>query len=334
MRCDEAQELITARVDNELGVDERANIDAHLKSCAECARSFEQESLLKRRIHLISQQISAPVALRRVVEEKTAASAAAAKRRSFFAGFALPRWPRVLGAAAKPAKRVWRDFLLSKLRFLKKPQLDEVSKEGEPPLRSPTGFAPRSGNQWISEASLPAWRCALVATIILVIGISVFYTDWRTQKEENFALSAFAVHSSILSGKTTLLRAVNLAAMRNEMAHAVGNRFRPVVLDLSMMNFHPIAGFVQNIGGRDLLVTVYHGDGSPITCFTFLGSDADALAGAERFFDAEMKVAFYSFSRGDVNGVLHQEGEVMCLLVSKMAPAQLLALLRGKSAHA
>jgi len=47
-----------------------------------------------------------------------------------------------------------------------------------------------------------------------------------------------------------------------------------------------------------------------------------------------MRLNFYSFSRDGLNGVLHQEGDVICLLVSKMAPADLLALLRGKSAHA
>lgn len=272
MRCDEAQELITARVDNELGVDERAAIDAHLKICAECARAFEQESILKRRIHLTAQQLSAPVALRRVIEEKTAAKAA------------------VAGIS------IWRSCF--------------------------DGFA------------LATWRRSLAAAILLLIAGSVIYTQWRVEKNENIALAALDTHNSILSGKTALLRAVNLAAMRKELAHAVGDRFKPVVLDFSLMKLYPVAGFVQNIGGRDLLVTVYQGDGPPITCFTFLGSATDAPQGAERFYDADMRIDFYTFTRGDLNGVLHQEGEVICLLVSKMAPADLLALLRGKAAHA
>ena len=73
MRCEEAKEWITARVDNELGADERAAIDGHLTSCAECALAFEQESILKRSIHLTAQRVSAPATLRRVIEEKTAA---------------------------------------------------------------------------------------------------------------------------------------------------------------------------------------------------------------------------------------------------------------------
>ncbi len=272
MRCDEAQELITARIDKELGVEARAAIDAHLKRCGECARAFEQESILKRRIHLIAHQLSAPAALRRVIEEKTGAKALArgeANWRSFFDGLALLRWRRAIAAAI----------------------------------------------------------------LLLIIG-SVIYTQWGVEQNESIALAAVDTHISILSGKTALLPAVNLAAMRKELAHAVGDRFKPVVLDLSLIKLYPVAGFVQNIGGRDLLVTVYQGDGPAITCFTFLGSETDAPQGAERFYDAEMRINYYSFMRGDLNGVLHQEGEVICLLVSKMAPAELLALLRGKSAHA
>ena len=271
MRCDEAQELITARVDNEIGADERAAIDAHLTGCAQCALAFEQESILKRRIHLTAQQVSAPATLRRVIEEKTAAKAATGEsiRRSFFDGLAIVTWRR--------------------------------------------GFA---------------------AAILLLIAGSVIYTQWPVEKHESLALAAFETHSSLLSGKTTLLRAVNLAAMRKELAHAVGDRFKPVALDLSLMKLFPVSGFVQNHAGRDLLVTVYQGDGPAVTCFTFLGSETDVPQGAERFYDADMRINYYSFSRGDLNGVLHQEGDVICLLVSKMSPADLLALLRGKSAHA
>ncbi|MGZ8500182.1 MAG: zf-HC2 domain-containing protein, partial [Candidatus Binatia bacterium] len=38
MRCDQAQELITARLDNELGADEHSAIEAHLHTCERCQR--------------------------------------------------------------------------------------------------------------------------------------------------------------------------------------------------------------------------------------------------------------------------------------------------------
>jgi hypothetical protein len=83
-----------------------------------------------------------------------------------------------------------------------------------------------------------------------------------------------------------------------------------------------------------VLVTVYQGAGPEITCFTFLGNEADAPEGAEKFYDADMRVNFYSFSRHDLSAVLHKEGNVICILVSKMTAADLLAVIRGKSAHA
>jgi hypothetical protein len=122
--------------------------------------------------------------------------------------------------------------------------------------------------------------------------------------------------------------------MRDELARAVGERFSPVILDLSMMKLYPVAGFVEKIGGREVLVTVYQGAGPAVTCFTFLGSEADAPDGAEKFYDAEMRLNFYSFWRNGVNGILHREGEVICVVASRMPAADLLAIIRGKTAHA
>lgn len=269
MRCDEAQELITARVDNELGAEERAAIDSHLQSCADCSRAYAQEQFLKRQVNLTARAVSAPAALRQSVERKNAAA------------------PAVEGDSSKRRFGSWFEF--------------------------------------------PAWRPALVAALLLVMVGSFIYTQRRV---DNVGVAAIETHRSILSGKTTLARSDNPAALRKELARAVGYRFQPVAFDLSMMQLYPVSGFVQKIGGRDVLVTVYQGAGPAITCFTFLGSEADAPEGAEKFYDADMRVNFYSFSHDGVNGILHREGGVICVLVSQMAPADLLALLRGKSAHA
>ena len=122
--------------------------------------------------------------------------------------------------------------------------------------------------------------------------------------------------------------------LRQELSNAVGNRFAPIAFDLSTMELYPVSGFVRenrrSRGARDSLSR----RGPAITCFTFIGTETDAPKSAERFFDADMKVNFYSFSQDGINAVLHQEGNVVCILVSKMAPADILALLRGKSAHA
>ena len=269
MLCDEAQELITARVDGELSAGEQLAIEAHLKICGQCREAFTAESRLKQQTKLAAASVMAPAALRQAIEGRIAG------RRPIFKG------------QSSESVRRWFD--------------------------------------------ISGWRPAFAMALLLVAAASIIYMRWPSQ---NIGLAALETHANILNGNTVLVRSGDPAAMRDELARAVGERFRPVAFDLSIMKLYPVSGFVQKVGHREVLVTVYQGDGPAITCFTFLGSEADAPEGAERFYDADMRLDFYSFSRGDVNGLLHREGGVICVLVSKMPAADLLAMIRGKSAHA
>jgi hypothetical protein len=269
MRCDEAQELITARIDGELAADEQLAIDIHLKTCGLCRRALATEGQLKQHLRSAGRDVAAPAELRRAIEQKLPA------RRS---------------AAGNVSSQCW----------------------------------------WRWPSSL-AWRPVVASAILLLALTGLIYTRWP---EENIGVAALETHASILSGKTLLAPADDPVTLRGELARAVGGRFRPVALDLSLMKLYPVSGFVQRIGDRDVLVTVYQGDGPAVTCFTFLGSEADAPAGAERFYDADMQLNFYSFSQAGVNGLLHRTADVICVLVSKMPAADLLALIRGKSVHA
>ena len=269
MRCDQVQELITARLDNELNDDEQSTLDAHLQICELCRRAMTAESRLKQQIKATHREVVAPAALRREIED------AMASRRAV--------------ASAK----------------------------------SEHGFA-----AWLH---LRGWRPAFAVALIILGVATIFYVR---EPRQNVGMAALESHRKLLSGKTTLAHYDNPNRLRQELSRAVGNRFTPVALDLSMMNLYPVSGFVQKIGDREVLVTVYQGGAPAITCFTFLGTEADAPKSAERFFDADMKLNFYSFSQDGINAVLHQEGNVICILVSKMTPAEILSLLRGKSAHA
>jgi len=175
------------------------------------------------------------------------------------------------------------------------------------------------------------WRPAFVAALLLISVTTVFY--FRASQPQ-LGMAALETHRNLLSGKTQFVRYDDVNRLRQDLSRAVGNRFAPIAFDLSTMQLYPVSGFVQKIGDRDVLVTVYQGHGPAITCFTFLGSESDAPRGAERFYDAEMKLNLYSFSQDGINAVLHQEGNVICILVSKMAPGDLIALLRGESSHA
>jgi len=67
MKCEEAQELITALVDEELSQLERASIEAHLADCPRCRWACAQERALKREIHKVGVSISMPAELKRKI---------------------------------------------------------------------------------------------------------------------------------------------------------------------------------------------------------------------------------------------------------------------------
>ena len=269
MRCDQAQELITARLDNELSADEHSAIEAHLHTCERCQRAVTAESRLKQQLKLARQEVTAPVALRHEIESEIAS-----------------QWP-VLA----------------------------VKTEG--------GFA-----SWFSFRS---WRPAFAAALLIIAIAALFF--FRSPQPD-LAMAVLDNHRDLLSGKTALVRYDDASRLRQELARAVGGRFAPIALDLSMMRLYPVSGFVQKIGDREVLVTVYQGAGPAITCFTLLGSKSDAPERAQHFYDSDMKLNCYLFSQDGINAVLHSEGDIICILVAKMSPADILALLRGKSAHA
>jgi mycothiol system anti-sigma-R factor len=68
MNCEEARELITALVDNELSQLERPLIDTHLKECSRCLRVYEQEQSLKREVQNLAAHMSTPAELRKRIE--------------------------------------------------------------------------------------------------------------------------------------------------------------------------------------------------------------------------------------------------------------------------
>jgi anti-sigma factor RsiW len=267
MNCDEAQEWITALVDNELSAAERLAIDAHLNTCLRCQGIYAQECRLKQEVQIASAAISAPSALRKAIQRS------ASRPR---------RWRRV--------QTTLRDFLRTPL------------------LRPALGLV----------------------VLLLLLSPLMFYRAGG----KNIALETLSTHAQIAAGKRTLVRVENPDELKRQLVQAVNGRFAPMGFDLSALKLYPVSGFVEKIAGREVLVTVYQGEGSNITCFTFLGTESDAPADAEKFYDATKKINFYTFSKGDLNAVMHREGDVICIMVAKMSARELLALMRDKARHA
>ena len=88
---------------------------------------------------------------------------------------------------------------------------------------------------------------------------------------------------------------------------------------------------MQEVAGRKIIVALYEGTAPSLTCYTFLGTERDVPKGATLFADPEKKINFYTFSHQGVNGVMHREGELICILVSEIPLAELLALARSKA---
>ena len=64
INCEQAQEFITALVDQELHQAERSALEAHLEECSGCRLAFEEELAIKRKIRQAGERMHAPALLR------------------------------------------------------------------------------------------------------------------------------------------------------------------------------------------------------------------------------------------------------------------------------
>jgi anti-sigma factor RsiW len=64
MKCEEAEELISALADNELSDPERSSIEGHLRDCPRCRRAYEWHQSLNSEIRTVSASVVAPIDLR------------------------------------------------------------------------------------------------------------------------------------------------------------------------------------------------------------------------------------------------------------------------------
>jgi anti-sigma factor RsiW len=267
MNCEEARELITALVDNELSDLERSSVEDHIEDCLRCQSVYEQERVLKREIRIAGASVSAPAEL--------------------------------------------REKILSDRRIF--PEMVE----------SPKGW---KGLVWPAR---PLLRPAFVLALFVLLILPTLFLMRPTK--EPISLAVLETHEKIVSGAISIVKSGDQETVKEQLTRSVGGSFAPMGYDLSMMNLRAVGGTVQEVGGRKILVTIYEGEVPSLTCYTFIGTEADAPVESDRFVDPEKKVEFYTFSRGGVNGVLHREGKLICILVSKMPMADLLALARSKA---
>jgi anti-sigma factor RsiW len=64
MKCEEAEELISALADDQLSDRERSSIEGHLRECPRCQRAYEWHRSLNSEIRMVSASMVAPIDLR------------------------------------------------------------------------------------------------------------------------------------------------------------------------------------------------------------------------------------------------------------------------------
>jgi anti-sigma factor RsiW len=261
MKCEEAGELVTALVDNQLSALERAAIEAHLKNCASCELFYRQQLALKSEIRGAVADLKAPVTLRRKILNDRGIH---------------PRQPVVEN---RPAWRV-----------------------------------------------IFSLRSALAVTLLVLLALPVLYV-MKTDREP-VSLSALEIHQRILRGEVSVIKAGSAEEIKDSLYRSVAGSFAPMTYDFSKIRLKPVAGTVQEVNGRKLLVIIYKGEAATVTCYTLLGTETDAPPMADRFYDTKEKINFYAYSRDGINAVMHREGNLICILASTMPTSELLALAR------
>lgn len=187
----------------------------------------------------------------------------------------------------------------------------------------------KSPAHWWSTTS---WRVAF-ATAAIVLGILPFLYYGRAP-ENPVAPTVFDTHRRVLANQVSYVQAQDGDDVVNLLVRAVGGKFKPMGYDLTMLKVKPAKGAVVTMDTRPIQVVVYRGEGPEVLCFTFAGSEEDAPREAKLFFDPEKKMNFHMFSQEGVNAVLHREGGVICILVSKLPMEELLNVARAKAQHA
>ena len=182
------------------------------------------------------------------------------------------------------------------------------------------------GPGWLSQL---AFRPALAFALLLLLLLPVVYLT--RSETAPIALSALKSHERMVAGSLSYIREESPEKLKIQLARSVDGRFGPMGYDLSMMGLRPVGGTVQEVAGRKIIVALYEGTAPSLTCYTFLGTERDVPKGAALFADPEKKINFYTFSHQGVNGVMHREGELICILVSEMPLPDLLALARSKA---
>jgi anti-sigma factor RsiW len=174
----------------------------------------------------------------------------------------------------------------------------------------------------------PLWPLAAAAA--LAVAALLWFALWPPAGKRTDAVRDVAAELGREGEPAVELAATAPAELERRFA-ASGLPFRPRVLDLGMMGFALAGGRIGRVEGEPSAVMVYRGEDRDdlLVCVMYRGRLA-ALPAADRV-TRRGDFVFHLFRRGATTLVFWQEGELVCVLVSRGDPDALLELAAAKA---
>ncbi len=111
---------------------------------------------------------------------------------------------------------------------------------------------------------------------------------------------------------------------------AGGVPFATRVFDLGMMDYRLVGGRVHRLAGQPGALFVYRNSaGEELVCQMFAGRVAQLPAGAER--RTNKGIEFFIYKKDTTTAIFWQEGAVVCVLASDIAPENVVQLAYAKA---
>jgi hypothetical protein len=115
-----------------------------------------------------------------------------------------------------------------------------------------------------------------------------------------------------------------------EFFAASGIQFETRVFDLGMMGYRVVGGRVHALDGRPSALFVYEGEGGRLLLCQMFEGRLSELPPAEAVREHE-GIRFHVHHRGRLTLVFWQEGDVVCVLASEIAPEEVIQLAFAKA---
>ena len=184
-----------------------------------------------------------------------------------------------------------------------------------------------------AETAQPSfWRAQLrpvlaAAAVLLVAALLAFTWFSRRPNLPEVAARDFKVYQA--QQLALELATADVKAMESYFA-AHGVAFNTRVFDLGMMQYQLVGGRVQQPGSAPRALFVYQGPAKQkLVCQMYVGQVGELPRGATLRENKGIK--FYLYGSKGITAVFWQEGAVVCVLVSDIAPEEVVQLAFAKA---